>query len=302
MSSSSNRRLVGRLLLLWQFVVAYAAAASDTKLRERQLQPEELEDSSTFDLVGAVTAIPEIFPFFTLFANGECAGTLISPTRVLTSASCVQGSHPDTVRVGATNRTDGREVRVRCAKSHPLYVWPKFQYDIAVLKINEKDRVDDIEFPVLNRVFSEPSFEGQPLLVAGMGRNTTTGYAAEHLMQLLYGFVPEAECKRFYGDDITLGLHVCADGVRAGTCFGDSGGPLLSDLLPRILVGVVSGAVGGCADAYAPDVYSSVAAFADWIDDQEDDESCDRECVGCLCSFYSFMGRTGYQISRYFTP
>lgn len=52
------------------------------------------------------------------------------------------------------------------------------------------------------------------------------------------------------------------------------------------LVGVVTGASGGCADNKKEDVYADVAAFKDWIDGELVDETCDKECVGCLCDAY----------------
>ena len=190
-----------------------AAESTVGGLRIRELQAEEI-DTPSQTLVGGYTADADQFPFFTLFANGECAGTLISPTRVLTAAHCVQSGHPDTVRIGATTRTDGRERRVRCAKSHPLYDWPNFQYDLAILKLD--DAINDVPLPVLNSDTSYPAFDGQSLTVIGMGRNSTAGTVADELQRLDYGFVSDAQCKATYGDSVTLGLHICAKGIREG--------------------------------------------------------------------------------------
>jgi secreted trypsin-like serine protease len=73
-------------------------------------------------------------------------------------------------------------------------------------------------------------------------------------------------------------------------CFGDAGSPLFDDVEPRWLVGIATGSSGGCGDNLIPDVYANVASFADWIVDQETDETCDKQCTGCLCDAYEFMG------------
>ena len=200
------------LQLINSFVGRTSAAESTGGLRIRELQTETEEVQ---ELVGGYTANATLFPSFTLFANGECAGTLISPTRVLTAAHCVQSGHPTTVRVGASNRTNGHEVRVRCAKSHPLYDWPKFQYDLAVLKLDEA--VNDVDLPILNSNTFYPAFEGQTLSVVGMGRVGAAEAVAETLQRLDYEFVSDTQCKATYGESVTLGLHVCAKGIREGS-------------------------------------------------------------------------------------
>lgn len=212
------------LVFIVQFlVVVFGFSQARARLTERQ-QERELQQ---YDIVGGSVASADIYPWFTLYANGECAGVLISPSRVLTSASCVQSGHPFSVRVGASNRTNGQEAGVRCAKSHPLYRWPHFPYDIAVLKLEKP--VTNVQFALRNRLKDYPSIIDQPLLVAGMGRNQTAGYPANVLTQAQYGFVPESLCKQFFGDQITKGLHICADGVRVGSeCLESLGGVLLT--------------------------------------------------------------------------
>lgn len=208
------------VFILQLLVVLSRTSEAHSRLRERH---EERELQLQSEIVGGQvvnsTSASTTYPWFTLFVNGDCAGVLISPTRVLTSAGCVQSGHPFAVRVGASTRLNGRQVAVRCAKSHPLYIWPNFQYDIAVLKLEEP--VTNIPFALRNRVINYPSINGQPVLTAGFGRNYTSGYASDKLVEVQYGFVPETACKQFFGDDITLGLHVCADGVRKGSEYSE---------------------------------------------------------------------------------
>lgn len=91
--------------------------------------------------------------------------------------------------------------------------------------------------------------------------------------------------------------HLSCFIVGSAACFGDTGGPLFDDVEPRWLVGIATGASGGCADNTVPDVYANVASFADWILDQDTDETCNDECTGCLCAAYEFMGRISTRMS-----
>ena len=215
--------MTARLLvfIVQVLVVLAASSKAHARLTERQKERELQE----YNIVGGSVADTSIYPWFTLYGNGDCAGVLISRSRVLTSASCVQSGSPSSVRVGATNRTNGQQVGVRCAKSHPLYRWPNFPYDIAVLKLEKP--VTNVQFALMNRLKDYPSIVDQPLLVAGMGRNQTAGFPANVLTQAKYGFVPESLCKQFFGDQITKGLHICADGVRVGSESLDILGSLL---------------------------------------------------------------------------
>jgi secreted trypsin-like serine protease len=212
------------VFILQLLAVLSRTSEADSRLRERH------EERELQRIVGGqvVNATNNIYPWFTLYANGECAGVLISERRVLTSASCVQSGHPFSVRVGASTRANGQRVGVRCAKSHPLYQWPNFQYDIAVLKLEEP--VTGIEFALRNRVTNYPSIVDQPVLVAGFGRNFTSGFPSDQLVEVRYGFVPEDLCKQFFGDNITKGLHVCADGVNQGSEY------IIVVLMPRSVV------------------------------------------------------------------
>ena len=84
-------------------------------------------------------------------------------------------------------------------------------------------------------------------------------------------------------------------------CFGDAGGPVFDDVEPRWLVGIATGASGGCADNFIPDVHANVASFFDWIAEQEFEDTCNDECTGCLCPAYEFMGRISTRVAQTFS-
>jgi secreted trypsin-like serine protease len=232
-------RCVLLLLCLQLLVESRTVAEQRQHVRIRDLQAEDEA------IVGGSQADKGEFPAFTLFGNGECGAVLISEDRALTSASCVHTGHPHTVRVGVYRREDGgKNVGVKCAKSHPNYKWPDFQYDIAVLKLEKS--ITALPFPFLNTNPSYPNTDGTRLIAVGMGRDTTKGEVASKLMKLNYTYVSDEDCKETYGDAVSKGLSICAKGKDQGTCFGDSGGPLFDN--DGILIGIVSGSKDGCAD------------------------------------------------------
>lgn len=75
------------------------------------------------------------------------------------------------------------------------------------------------------------------------------------------------ECNEDY-DGVIEESMICAGVPEGGkdSCHGDSGGPLVID---RKLVGLVSWGFG-CAKPGYPGVYTNVAYFKDWVDQQVD--------------------------------
>lgn len=79
--------------------------------------------------------------------------------------------------------------------------------------------------------------------------------------------VGQADCRKAYGEDGIADTMICAGLLDVGgkdACEGDSGGPL-------VVNGVVAGIVSwgaGCAQPNAPGVYTDVASFLDWIEEQ----------------------------------
>jgi len=78
---------------------------------------------------------------------------------------------------------------------------------------------------------------------------------------------------RFYGNLIWDNM-LCFGNLEGGkgTCQGDSGGPLVCygrDFDHWTLRGLVSWAKGGCAAPDRPTVFTNVAHYTDWIEQQE---------------------------------
>lgn len=78
--------------------------------------------------------------------------------------------------------------------------------------------------------------------------------------------------------------QLCAEQLNAGTCAGDSGGPLFTkgeEGSQDMLVGIVAWHRGGCGNNFFPDAYSNVTWFADWIVDNACEMASDSSHLPC---------------------
>jgi len=209
-----------------------------------------------------------------------CGGTLISPTRVLTAAHCVEGDAPPQIQVlvGRERLTQpgGRAVPVRSIALFPGYVSDTEHLDAAILTLAEPAGVPPVR--LATPADAAAWAPGTPAWVAGWGRlnaNTTSSggdYYGDRLRELQQPIASDDACESVYGggtDDIpyrpqwTLCAGTAAGG--AGPCYGDSGGPLAVQTPTGLMqIGIVLGG-DGCAEPGYYDLYTRVdriSAFA----------------------------------------
>lgn len=229
-----------------------------------------------------------------------CGGTLIREDVILTAAHCIAPRKKlewyDTtlpyVALGNHNIAESQYTletmyRPKLSVVHRNYNSKSIESDIALLFFDEPLRdltgitqtiqLADEEF--LEQLESGSSSE--TLSVYGWGLETTDGlWPSDNLLSAQVTFYDREECQKSSSYDPTIlqsGM-ICAGSypIQKGgpdSCGGDSGGPLVyfypenESKQSPVQVGVVSWG-DGCGKPGYPGVYTSVAAYRDWINEQ----------------------------------
>ena len=211
-------------------------------------------------------------PYFT------CAGSLISSTAVLTSASCVEGRKTVSIRYGSHDRAKGGELAdVKKIIPHPDYDGETMAWDFAVLKLKEEVELEKGVVGVIGLPKEDSYAAGELYRVAGWGKKKAEAKAGGSTKLREGGMkaVTRKDCSTAWGKEIgdsqmcvehsgTLKKVAKKAVTSTSICDGDSGGPLV-DEAGEVLQGVVSYGVAACDTDKYPNVFSFVFAAREWI-------------------------------------
>lgn len=173
------------------------------------------------------------------------AGSIISPTRILSAAHCIVLGTIYKIRAGSSTREGGQVVAVSQVINHPSFHIETDNNDISILMLTSalqmSKEVAVITLPKQN----QPIADGTNLQVAGWGFISEEGRESRYLRAISVPVIGNELCGKMYFPAKIAESVMCAgfeeDGK--GVCYGDSGGPLSDN---RTLVGVVSWG-RGCA-------------------------------------------------------
>ncbi|GLC39881.1 hypothetical protein PLESTB_001312200 [Pleodorina starrii] len=257
-------------------------------------------DPSSYRILGGNDADQNRYRFIASLRdlNGRhfCGGSLLAPSVVLTAAHCLQSAsdgslRTPTVHIGRyyteTSDQQGHDVR-KCVTSvvHPGWSFTRGQNDLALCFLDSpSSRPTMMLVPGNLRLYAQTS-----LVVVGFGAKQEGGGNYDTLQEAVVYPQDVKACNSTYGGLIGSS-QICAGRAAGGVdaCQGDSGGPLL---LPRGTPATVFSASPAAAEAVAPDgsetdlqlgvvswgrgcgqrgqpgVYTDLAKYRDWIDEQ----------------------------------
>ncbi|GAA3571832.1 serine protease [Amycolatopsis ultiminotia] len=221
-------------------------------------------------LVGG-TAADQPYPFAVSLHTSSgalfCAGSLIAPSWVATAAHCLSAEKPATVglRVGTADADQGGET----PKAAEFVLNPHFNAadqtgDLGLIRLAEPVQATPVPL-------GEAAGPGTATRLLGWGQTCATpdcGPVASSLQQLDTHLVEGANCSSAF--DGTAELCTDSPGGKAGSCYGDSGGPELARDGDRwVLAGVISRPGNGSTTcATAPSIATSVVAYRPWIEEK----------------------------------
>ncbi|KAL3672919.1 Glc7p regulatory subunit [Phytophthora oleae] len=202
---------------------------------------------------------------FTPDGTNFCGGVLVTPTLVLTTATCTSIQEARFVSVGShyiNGSTDGEQIEVHHAENHTFYNSSTDSYDFALLTLLNASSIAPVKLPQADGSDIAPDVWAN---VMGWGDKSFSinGTRSNELQSVE---LEVKDCAAFYTVDNS---SVCAGGVAGkDSCNGDEGGPLVKENgqgdADDVLIGLVSWG-SSCGTKGTPAVYSRVSAALEWI-------------------------------------
>jgi secreted trypsin-like serine protease len=199
-----------------------------------------------------------------------CGGSLLNHDWIITSGNCVYNAVLFTIQLGSVylNGENGNRQTVATSDYvlHPQFNPDTIENDIGLIKLRMSitftQYIQPIYFP------TNDLQDGQSVTSVGWGQ--TSDYDSELSNYLSYvstSVLSNAECRIFYGNQITDNM-VCVEGnYNEGICNGDNGSPLIEPYMNRyhMLGGIASFISGNGCESTDPSGYTRTFPYNEWI-------------------------------------
>ncbi|CAH1100151.1 unnamed protein product [Psylliodes chrysocephalus] len=248
-------------VVIFLAAVAVCYGAPNARLRQHHLQID-----------GGHPAKIQEYPFIASVqwcvfgCEHTCGAVIVNESWVLTAAGCIEDTLSVAVGTANLQGTDGILVDVASSHVHPDApedgVGPN---DLALLKLAKpltfNDKVQAAKLPTQGQEFT--------------GKAVVTGYSytddpSVNTLQaaLNLELISNADCKKqldiFYPGKALLddNANVCTLSETSNHCYADFGSPLSQD---GTVIGTATWYVLPCGAKGAPNVYTKLSNYADWI-------------------------------------
>ncbi|KAM4807866.1 myeloblastin-like [Rhinophrynus dorsalis] len=231
-------------------------------LRDRKII--SLSGSLRTGIVGGREAVPHSHPYIASLQFRRqhfCGGSLIGRQFLMTAAHCLENMDPTlvTIVLGAhslrTNEASKQNYRISRVFENGFSP-QTLENDIVILKLDRPVTLNNLIQTVRLPRANESVPEGTRCVAAGWGRIATQGRVPDRLQELNVTVTSRDLCRP---NNICTGVFM----RQAGICFGDSGGPLVCN---GVIQGISSFIIRTCGNGVAPDFFSRVALFRNFID------------------------------------
>ena len=222
---------------------------------------------------GNVVNPPSRYPFMVSIVSKEgtanpqhvCGGTLVAPNVVLSAAHCYNLA--DAIQIGRfdigfDSTETFQELQIIEKRVHERYNADSQDFDYMMVKLESS--VNSIYTPISlddGKINLENEDE---FLVMGWGKESESADTGSTVLrETAVDLFDSNECNRILPGMITENMF-CAKRAGTDSCYGDSGGPIISADGKEVQVGIVSWGVG-CADNTYPGVYARISSQYSWI-------------------------------------